>query len=174
MGSTVPTIQREARLPVGLDVAWAFHESVAGLLAVTPDWLDPQFEARRETDGGWRRSPALTEPLDEGTVVALSVRPLGVGPRQRWRSVIEVARREPGAAVLRDRMVDGPFDHWVHTHAMYDAGDETLLRDRVEYRTRDGVAGALADRFVAVGLAATFRYRHRRTRAILERGWDGW
>lgn len=161
--------EREVEVHAPLERVWAFHSAIDGLVAVTPDWLRLRVESvvhpeHVEND----RSLAV------GSEVELSVRPFGRGPRQHWRSTIEVARLETGSAVLRDRMVVGPFDHWEHTHAMYATENGTRLRDRVEYELRSVPGGAVADALAVVGLAPTFRYRHRRTRALLEGGWQGW
>ena len=79
------------------------------------------------------------EVLEAGSVVESSVRPFGVGPRQSWNS------------------------------HMFDADDgETVVRDRVEYALPFGALGDALGPFARLGLAPMFRYRHRRTRDLLE------
>jgi ligand-binding SRPBCC domain-containing protein len=65
-------------------------------------------------------------------------------------------------------MREGPFPHWVHTHSFFADGDETLLRDRVEYRLPGGELGRRLGPVAYVGFEPMFRYRHRRTRDLLE------
>lgn len=155
--------ERESRVRAPLDAVWEFHATTDGLVALTPDWFGLRVEAVTGPDG----EPNPSE-LVEGSTIELSVRSLGVGPRRRTTSVIERRRRDDGAALFRDRMADGPFEDWVHTHAFYADGDETIVRDRVEYRLPCGAAGRLAARSMVIGLAPAFRYRHRRTRELLE------
>lgn len=158
--------ERETLVRAPLERVWEFHRSIDGLVAVTPDWLGLRVEAVHQPDGS--EEPSGTLP--EGTEVELSVRPFGHGPRQRWRSRITAARLDDGAAILRDRMVSGPFDHWEHTHAMYETRRGTRLRDRIEYELRSVAGGGVVDRLAVTGLAPMFRYRHRRTRTLLEEG----
>lgn len=155
--------ERESLVRAPLDDVWAFYSKIDGLVALTPDWFGLRVEGVTGPDGA-ADPPALLE----GTTIDLSVRPLGVGPRQRTTSRIEERRGHDDVALLRDRMIEGPFEDWVHTHVFESVDGGTLVRDRVEYRLPGGVAGRLAARAMVVGLAPTFRYRHRRTRALLE------
>lgn len=122
-----------------------------------------RVESARGPDG--EVDPAV---LDVGTVVRLSIRPFGVGPRQRWTSrVIECECRERTARV-RDEMVEGPFPRWDHTHRFHAADGGTVVTDRVEYRL-PAVPGPLSA-LGWPGLEAIFAYRHRRTRRLLAGG----
>lgn len=154
---------RESLVRAPLDEVWAFYSGIDGLVALTPEWFGLRVEGVTGPDG-----EADPGELVEGTTIDLSVRPLGIGPRQRTTSRIVERRRENGVALFRDRMTEGPFDHWLHTHAFEAVDGGTLVRDRVEYRLPCGVAGRLAARGMVVGLAPMFRYRHRRTRELLE------
>lgn len=149
--------ERQVRIDAPFSDVWAFHATIDGLRALTPSWLHLVVHDIDRADG--RESHVL----DAGTTIRLSVRPFGVGPRQRWTAFIEERGTADGMAYFVDTMQEGPLPHWRHTHLFYDAGDETLLRDHVEYELPVHV-GPLGD----VGLAAFFRYRHRRTRQILE------
>lgn len=169
--------ERETTVRTPLETVWAFHSTVDGLAALTPDWLHLQVHAIEGPDRESRQDvrDGASSVLEAGSTVDLSVRPFGRGPRQHWRSEILTRRREAGAALFRDRMVEGPFDEWVHTHAFYAADGGTRIRDRVEYALSAAPLGGIVDRFAVAGLAPTFRYRHRRTRELLAEGdWDGW
>lgn len=155
--------ERETSVRAPLEAVWAFHSTADGLVALTPGWLQLRVESVVGPDGA--EDP---ETLIDGTELSLSVRPFGVGPRQRATSVIVERHRDDGSAYFRDRMVEGPFAEWLHTHAFEAAGDDTIVRDRVEYRLPGGVAGRIAARGMVLGVAPAFRYRHRRTRALLE------
>lgn len=155
--------ERETLVRAPLDEVWEFYSAIDGLVALTPGWFGLRVESVTGPDGS-ADPPALIE----GTTIDLSVQPLGIGPRQRTTSRIEEHRREDDVAILRDRMIEGPFAEWLHTHVFEAVDGGTLVRDRVEYRLPCGAAGRLAARAMVVGLAPTFRYRHRRTRELLE------
>ena len=65
-------------------------------------------------------------------------------------------------------MQGGPFRKWRHTHAFYADGDDTILRDEVQYRLPFGGFGDAVGPFAKVGFEGMFRDRHRRTKRLLE------
>lgn len=106
--------------------------------------------------------------LEAGTEVDGSMKPLGVGPRLSWTS--RITERESGEdrAHFADEMLEGPFAHWAHTHRFVAAEEGTVIADRVTYELPGATAGRVADRLAVVGLDPMFRFRHRRTRELLE------
>ncbi|MFC3476807.1 SRPBCC family protein [Halobacterium litoreum] len=155
------TFERDLRLRAPLADVWAFHSTIDGLRALTPDWMHLRVD-EIERPGDERED---THVLTEGTRIHMSVQPFGVGPRQRWVSRIEERVENGGMAYFVDVMEDGPFPEWRHTHLFYGDGDETLLRDRVEYRAP---LGRSLDGPAKLFFEPMFRQRHRRTREILE------
>ncbi|MFB6130476.1 MAG: SRPBCC family protein [Salinigranum sp.] len=156
--------QRRTRVRAPFEEVWQFHSRAAGLEALTPAWMNLRIEAVRGPDGD-----PDPEVLVAGSTVRASIRPFGVGPRQRWTSYIVRREERPGAAMFRDEMRGGPFSRWVHTHRFFADGDDTLVRDRVEYELPLGGLGRCAGPLARVGFEPMFRYRHRRTRDLLER-----
>jgi ligand-binding SRPBCC domain-containing protein len=155
------TYERETWVEAPLEEVWDFHQRVEGLEALTPGWMALRVEATRGPDG--EPDP---EELVEGAEVEVSVRTAPLGPRVSWRSVILDRSYDPeaGAAMFRDRMEDGPFRTWEHTHAFTAEEGGTRISDRVDYelptRPLSKVSG--------VGkpfLAYMFRARHKRSRA---------
>lgn len=159
----MPVFERETRVDAPLDEVWAFHSRVSGLEALTPDWMHLRVDSVTGPDG--EPDPDL---LTEGSRVAVSVRPFGVGPRQSWTSAIVEREEGEGTAMFRDEMVEGPFARWVHTHRFFADGDATLVHDRVEYRLAGGLVGDVAGPPARLGLEPMFRFRHRKTRELLE------
>ncbi|MDJ1430645.1 SRPBCC family protein [Halostagnicola sp. A-GB9-2] len=157
------TYQRETRIRAPIEKVWQFHSTVSGLEALTPEWMELRVESVLGPDG--ELDPGV---LEAGSEVSLSIRPFGVGPRQRWTSVITARERSDGNAFFRDEMVDGPFDTWIHTHSFFADGKETILRDRVEYTLPFGSVGDLVTPFSRVGFEPMFRARHKRTKERLE------
>lgn len=160
---SMPTYQREVRVGAPLDEVWEFHSRIEGLEALTPDWMHLRVEEVRRPDGRERDDGVL----DDGTAVRMSLRPFGVGPRQRWISRITRREEGDGTAVFEDVMDEGPFPEWHHAHQFYAISDgRTLIRDRVEYELP--VVGGLLGPLGWIGFEPMFRDRHRRTKRILE------
>lgn len=155
--------ERSVRVAAPFEDVWEFHSTEDGLVALTPDWMRLQIEDVRGPDG-----EPEPDVLDTGAVITSSVRPLGIGPRQTWVSEIIARERAGGSAYFRDVMSDGPFREWTHTHLFYADGDETIIRDRVEYELPFGALGRAAGPLAVVGFEPMFRYRHRRTKELLE------
>ncbi|MGM0591646.1 MAG: SRPBCC family protein [Halobacteriota archaeon] len=155
--------RRRTRVRAPLEKVWDFHSRIDGLEALTPSWMNLRVEAIRGPSG--ERDP---EELVGGTQIRLSMRPFGVGPRQRWVSRILDREESETAAMFRDDMVGGPFQKWVHTHRFFADGDRTVVDDRVEYELPPGEAGRMVSPLAVVGFEPMFRYRHRRTRELLE------
>lgn len=159
------TYRRETRVAAPLEDVWDFHSDVSGLEALTPAFMNLRVEG--VTGPGGDPDP---EVLEAGSRIDMSMRPFGVGPRQTWTSVITEREAGDGSAMFRDRMEGGPFPEWVHTHRFFADGDETLVVDSVDYRLPGGPVGELVGPLGWVGFEPMFRYRHRRTRELLEGG----
>jgi ligand-binding SRPBCC domain-containing protein len=156
------TYERSVRVAAPLDRVWDFHSRVDGLEALTPRFLGLRVERVTGPDGD-----PDPDALETGAEIRLSTG-LPVGPRQRWTSVIVDRERSAGAAYFRDEMVDGPFPEWLHTHLFYRDGDATVVRDVVRYELPGGGVGRRLGPLAVVGFEPMFRYRHRRTRELLE------
>lgn len=159
----MPVYEHESVVAAPFEAVWDFHVRPSGLEALTPDWMGLRVESVVGPDS--ERDP---EELEPGAKVRASMRPFGVGPRQRWISYI-VDRKESGnAAMFRDEMVRGPFPEWEHTHRFDRVDGGTRVRDRVEYRLPGGPVGRAIGPLGVVGFEPMFRYRHRRMRMLLE------
>jgi ligand-binding SRPBCC domain-containing protein len=155
--------RRRTRVAAPLSEVWEFHSRVSGLEALTPGWMHLRVESVTGPDG--ERNPGILAP---GSRIEASMRPFGVGPRQRWRSVITARERDGGSAYFRDEMEGGPFSHWEHTHRFFEDGAETVVDDRVSYTLPLGGLGEAVGPLARVGFEPMFRFRHRRTRELLE------
>jgi ligand-binding SRPBCC domain-containing protein len=157
------TYRRETWIDAPFEEVWTFHATTDGLEALTPDFMHLEIDQVTGPDGG-----IDPDELDAGSRIEMSLRPFGVGPRQRIVSVITERTLEDGAGSFRDVMESGPFDRWEHTHQFFADGGRTRLVDRVEYRLPGGLLGRMASPLGQLGLAPMFRDRHRRTKQLLE------
>ncbi|WP_435065662.1 SRPBCC family protein [Halobaculum sp. EA56] len=159
------TYRRRVRVAAPLADVWEFHSGISGLEALTPGFMNLRVERVEGPDG--ELDPEVLVP---GTRVELSMRPLGVGPRQTWVSVIDEREADLGAgrASFVDIMEEGPFPTWRHTHRFYERGDGTVVDDEVRYELPGGSLGRAASPLGWVGFEPMFRYRHRKTRELLE------
>ncbi|MFC5970008.1 SRPBCC family protein [Halomarina salina] len=157
----MPTYRRRTRVRAPFEEVWEFHSGTDGLEALTPAFMHLSVDTVLGPDD--ERDPDV---LEAGSRAYMSLRPFGVGPRQRWVSVITEREVGDGAAYFRDEMHEGPFPSWEHTHSFYADGDETVVEDSVEYELPVvGSVGPLGD----LGFEPMFRYRHRKTRELLEK-----
>lgn len=159
----MPVFSRQTRVRAPFEEVWDFHSRSEGLEKLTPAFMRLRIE--RIVDSSGELDP---DYLFEGARIDATVRPFGIGPRRGWTSVVVDRSTSPGAAEFVDEMKDGPFPHWQHTHSFYADGSETLIRDRIEYQLPFGSLGRVAGQFGDVGFEPMFRYRHRKTKEILE------
>jgi ligand-binding SRPBCC domain-containing protein len=157
------TYERSVRVDAPLSAVWEFHSTEAGLTALTPDWMRMRVESVRGPDG--EENPAV---LGAGSTLEASVRPLGVGPRQGWTSEIVERDNDGSTAYFRDTMSDGPFAFWEHTHLFFRDGEETIVTDAVSYELPFGRVGEAVGPLAYVGFEPMFRFRHRKTKELLE------
>jgi len=146
-----------------LDEVWEFHSRASGLEAVSPGWMNLRVESVEGPDG--ERDPEL---LETGSTIRASMRPFGVGPRQQWISDIVTRQEGNGEALFRDEMTRGPFPYWMHTHRFEAVPDGTRVHDHVKYRLPGGPLGRLAGPAGWLGFEPMFRYRHWKTKQLLE------
>lgn len=159
----MPTFTYESRVDAPLDDVWEFHSTTDGLVKLTPGWMNMTVEETRGPDGA-----PDPDVLEEGSTVDVSLKPLGVFPRVTWRSVILERDRNQGHAYFIDEMEDGPFKRWRHTHEFKANGEGTVARDTVEYKLPFWMLGRAGSPAFRLNAYFMFRYRHRRTRELLE------
>ena len=155
--------ERSVRVAAPLSEVWEFHSTERGLEALTPDWMHLRVDSVRGPDRG-----SDPEVLAAGSTVEVSVQPFGVGPRQEWVSEIIAREHDGTSAYFRDTMRDGPFEFWEHTHLFSADGEETVVTDSVAYEFPFGRVGDAVSPLAVVGFEPMFRFRHRRTRELLE------
>lgn len=155
------TYEREMYVDASFEDVWEFHSQVSGLEALTPGWMGLSIRAVRGPDG--EPDP---ERLEAGAEIDMAIYPLG-GPiaTQSWTSVITERSDSEERGLFKDEMRGGPFARWTHVHQFRREGEGTRLRDTVHYELpKIGRISPLA----VVGFEPMFRYRHRKTKELLE------
>ncbi len=143
-------LRREQLLPGTPEEVFTFFGDPRNLEAITPPWLRFAITHLPEV------------PLREGADIRYRLRVHGVPIR--WKTLISAW--EPPYRFV-DEQVRGPYRRWVHTHTFEARGDDTLVRDHVEYAP---LGGWLADTLlVKRDLARIFDYRRDRLEELLGR-----
>ncbi len=159
----------EQKLPYPIEAVFAFFADPANLPRLMPAWQRPRID-----HATFVPPPPPHEPFPgsdritagSGTRLSLTIRPIPFSPiRIPWDALIEDFRWLHGFC---DVQLRGPFRFWRHCHTVEIHRSGTLLRDDVEYDLPLGPLSLLADKlFVHRQLAATFRFRQRRTLELL-------
>lgn len=137
-----------------LTEVFAFFADAGNLEAITPGFLR------------FRLLTPLPIRMAAGTRIEYVLSLFGVPVR--WRTLIAVW--EPGVRFV-DEQESGPYALWRHTHEFEARGEDTLMRDVVEYREPFGLLGQLAHvLFVERTVGRIFDYRSAAIRRLLEGG----
>ena len=159
----------EQWLPYSVETVFAFFADPANLPRLMPDWQRARIDhatyvAPPPPPTPFPGSDAIT--AGTGTRLTLTIRPIPFSPiRVPWDAVIEDFRWLQGFCDIQLR---GPFRYWRHCHTVQPEREGTRLRDAVEYELPLGPLSGLADQFfLRRQLAATFRFRQRRTLELL-------
>ncbi|HWO46646.1 MAG TPA: SRPBCC family protein [Solirubrobacterales bacterium] len=138
------TLEREQRIDLPIEEAFAFYGDAHNLGRITPPWLGFAVVTPRPIEMG------------VGTLIEYRLRLHRVPVR--WRTRIEAW--EPPRRFV-DAQVRGPYSLWEHTHTFAEDGSEgTIIRDRVRYAIPFGPLGELANRLlVRRDLRQIFDYR---------------
>ena len=149
----VHVFEAEQRLPLPIERVFAFFGDAANLDAITPPWL--HFEVLTP-------SPVTMRP---GTLLDYRLRLHGIPVR--WQT--EITEWDPPHRFV-DRQLRGPYRQWIHTHTFQQIGDETVIRDHVEYAVPGWLLEPLVHRwFVRPDVEKIFAYRTEKMRELLMR-----
>jgi len=159
----MPTFEASTFVDAPLSDVWEFHSTTDGLEKLTPGWMNLLVKETRGPDG--EPNP---EVLVEGSEVDVSLKPFGVLPCVSWRSVIVERESDDKSAQFVDEMEDGPFKRWRHTHEFEAQDGGTVVHDSVEYALPLWMLGRAGSPGFYLNAYFMFRYRHRRTRELLE------
>jgi len=133
------------------DEVFAFFSDPRNLARITPE------------DMGFKITYIDELPIEPDFRVEYTIRPL-LGITLKWVTCIPIF--EPPHRFV-DVQEKGPYKYWRHEHSFDDLGDQTLMRDRVQYELPFGILGSVAHRVVvARQLKGIFDYRARKIASI--------
>ncbi|MFZ5629346.1 MAG: SRPBCC family protein [Spirochaetota bacterium] len=136
--------RKQSRIAASAARVFAFHERPDAFALLQPPWQTTEII-----------QPPVS--LAVGTRVILRTK---IGPL--WQTIeAEHVAYEPGH-MFADRMVKGPFRHWLHRHIVEPvSATECLLTDDIEYALPLGAMGQLfGGWFARHELERLFEYRH--------------
>ncbi len=145
MPSPFLVVERQSRVPVPAEEAFAWHRRPGAFERLAPPWEHIEVIER---SGG----------IEDGARLVLRVRS---GPlRMRW---VAVHRDYVADRQFVDEQVEGPFTHWAHLHRFDPLGpDASIATDRVEFAPPFGMVGAASGMWVArPRIERMLAYRHR-------------
>ena len=135
-------LRREQRVAAPREAVFDFFCHATNLEKITP----PQL--------GFRIDTPMPIEMGEGTLIDYTIRWHFVS--MLWRTRI-AAWNPPHSFV--DEQLRGPYARWLHTHSFDAEGDQTIIRDEVEYVLPLGLLGRVAHPLVAHQLRTIFDYR---------------
>jgi ligand-binding SRPBCC domain-containing protein len=160
-------------LPYPVETTFAFFADPANLPRLMPAWQRARIDEAIYM-------PPPPPPFEfpgagkinagTGTRLKITILPVPFSPiRVPWLAVIEDFQWLHGFCDVQQR---GPFKYWRHCHTVVadtrSGVTGTMLHDAVEYEVPLGALGDLANSlFVKRQLAATFRFRQKRTLELL-------
>jgi ligand-binding SRPBCC domain-containing protein len=159
----------EQHLPYPLEAVFAFFADPANLPRLMPAWQRARIESSHfvpppPPPTPFRGSDAIL--AGSGSRMTITIKPFPFAPfRMPWDALIEDFRWLHGFCDVQTR---GPFAYWRHCHTLTSTPAGTRLTDAVTYTPPLGPLGALANAlFLKHQLAATFRFRQKRTLELL-------
>lgn len=144
--------RKESLIAASAARVFAFHEEPGAIESLQPTWMNTRIV-----------QPPTS--LAVGTVVIVEMR---IGPF--WQRVVAEHIAYEAGHLFRDRMVQGPFSKWEHTHRVEPVTESSChLIDEIEYELPLGLLGTLLGGNIARHqLERLFEFRHEVTRRSCE------
>lgn len=146
----MPEFQSKVLISAPRRFAFRWHEAEGAFQRLTPPWERITLESKQGS-------------IENGYVALKNrVGPFAFRMRAQHSNFVQDEQ-------FYDEMSGGPFKSWRHWHLFEDAGDQTQLTDRIEYRLRGmGIGNFLGGRYAAGKLRQLFAYRHKVTQTDIE------
>lgn len=150
----MPVFSRSIWIRAPIALVYDFHLNTHNIELITPSWQKIE-------------SLKLPDRIETGAHMQLVVRVLGL--RQDWEiewETLQPPDGEPAKALLADRALRSPFRKWRHEHEIIEQEGGVMLTDRVDFEPSTNMP--FAQPFYLWMMEQMFRFRQRRTRAILQ------
>ncbi|GJQ62270.1 MAG: hypothetical protein SCALA702_13230 [Melioribacteraceae bacterium] len=144
--------RKKINIKCNIDDIFRFHLNPENINVISPPGLNAKIVSITD------------KPLKSGSVVKLEVSQLGI--KSIW--VIEIVEYSY-PRVICDQQRSGFFNYWKHYHIFEVAGDEVEMTDKVILKPPLGLLGYMAYPAIWLGLSFMFRYRHYKTKKVLEK-----
>ena len=146
-------LERTALIPASRPEVFKFFEDPNNLHLITPKTLGLQI--------------THVDPLPVRRDFRIEYTIKWLFLRLKW--VTRITQYDP-PELFADIQEKGPYKSWRHEHIFEEAGDQTLMRDHVQYELPFGILGSIAHRLiVAEQLRQIFEYRAQQVRKLFER-----
>lgn len=144
--------KKQSRIAASAQKVFAFHERPDVFALLQPPWQTTEII-----------QPPVS--LAVGTRVILRTK---IGPL--WQTIEAEHVEFEAGHMFADRMVKGPFRHWLHRHIVKPVSDnESILIDDIEYALPLGAVGNFFGGWLARReLERLFEYRHDVTQRACE------
>ena len=165
----MPEVTYRTPMPASPEALYAWHARYGAFQRLLPPWERLRLVSWQGGEAT-RHLPDAQQRGDISTGATVTLR-AGLGPLSVSMVARHVAHEE--GRFFADRMVQGPFRSWLHSHRFLpdpDHSDGSILEDQIAYTLPLGALGqAVGGGFAARTLERMFAFRHRRTAQDLER-----
>jgi len=126
---------------------WDFFSSPKNLSKITPNHL------------GFKILSEVPEKMHSGLIIEYRVKPIA-GIPVKWITEIQDVNE---SKLFYDVQLKGPYKVWKHRHHFEAIGDQTIMKDEIEYALPFGILGRIANfLFVRKQVRSIFEYRKRK------------
>lgn len=133
--------------------------------------LDELFEFHLDSQNITKITPSNTKvellsedtPAFEGKIVKLKTTRIFIPII--WEVRIEKLEKPN---ILVDLSIKSPFKHWKHQHVFTQKGNQCELQDIIEFELPFGMLGKIIEPLLTFDIKKMFKYRHKKTKEILE------
>ena len=142
--------EKSVRINCDINELFDFHRDVNNLSKISPGYVKTEIVELSDN------------PLKLNSKIVLKVKLIILSIY--WHIRISELQKPHKIVDLQEK---GIFKYWMHTHQFEGTGNGVVMTDKIEFIPPIGVIGLP---FVKLQLMQMFRYRHKKTKEIFEKG----